>query len=643
MKFIKYILCYLPLLMVFLLGGSKLHASHLIGGDVQYRCLGNNRFELTFVLYQDCLAGQQSAIQFDNPLRFGIYTGQTKEVLVLDDSIFVGLTTFIPAEFSNDCISNAPRTCMQSQKFKTTVTLPPNPFGYRIIYQRCCRNNALTNVMNSGNTGVTFYAEIPPFNNNECINNSATFLGLPPQIICANNLFRYSFAATDIDGDSLSYRLCPSWPGASSSNPIPNGNAMQFPNQTVNYAPGYTATNPITSFPPITIDPVTGMMEAFPTVQGRYAINVCVDEWRDGVIINTVSREVQFTITNCSRNVVANMPSWKEDMPELFTVECGSFEIDFKNTSVGGMTYLWKFGVGNATSSEFEPSFAYPDTGSYEVTLIVNPGTTCSDSIKKEVRVYPFFISNFTYDGDLCPGEEIQFTQQVSSSRDTPLYYHWNFNGEGSSQEKNPIFSFESGGEKIVSLASASSYGCIDTAFITVPVDSFTAFAGNDTMIVKGYEFSLQGSGLETYLWSPPDYLSDRTIANPLTNFPDTGRYIYVLTGTSSSGCAGSDTVVIDVVLYPHMWLPNAFSPNGDGLNDVLRPNLVGYSLIKTFEVYNRWGELVYRADNDNDFGWDGTYKGKAADIGVYYYRVTYIDPFSNEIKDQKGDVTLIR
>lgn len=630
-------------LLILLIGflPNTLFATHLVGADLKYRCLGGNRFELTFTLYQDCLGGTAIAISADNPLKFGIYTGDDFQNFYFADSLYINSTTFIPAEFSNDCISNAPNTCLQAATFTTIVTLAPSPYGYRMIYQRCCRNNFLANIRNSGETGITFYLDIPPFANGQCPNNSATFVSLPPQIICMNNLFRYSFAARDVDGDSLSYRLCTAYTGGSMSLPIPRGDQMRSFGP-VTYNPPYSASNPIASVPPLTIDPVTGIMEAFPTLASRFGVTVCVDEWRNGVVINTVTRDVQFTVTNCSKNVVANIPSWP-DNPSIYKIQCESFTVDFENTSTGGMTYLWRFGENGATSTSFEPSYTYSDTGRYMVTLIVNPGTTCSDSITKEVRVYPFFTTQIEYTGKTCPGEPINFKGIVNSPGSSPVSFHWDLNGEGVANTQNTTFSFAQGGTKNIFFTSVGDLGCLDTSRVSVYVDSFKAFAGNDTIIVKDYPFSLNGKGLDNYLWTPANYLSDRNIANPTADFPDTGTYTYVLSGTSPSGCFGSDTIVIRVVDKAHMFLPNAFTPNNDGINDLLKPNLVGFSIIRTFEIFDRWGQLMYKAANDNDFGWDGTHKGKPADVGVYYYRITYVDAITQEELAQTGDVTLLR
>src|SRR5690606_12810518 len=151
------------------------------------------------------------------------------------------------------------------------------------------------------------------------------------------------------------------------------------PHQPVPYIPPYTAQVPITGVPHMSIDPVTGILSGTPTNTGRFVITICVDEWRDGEVINTLRRDLQFVITNCSKAVYAHIRELK-DLPNTYVVECRSYTVNFRNLSAGGFSYFWDFGVGGATSTDFQPTFTYPDTGTYKVTLIVNPGTTCEDS-----------------------------------------------------------------------------------------------------------------------------------------------------------------------------------------------------------------------------------------------------------------------
>lgn len=635
---------YLPIILLSIIFFPRLsHASHMMGGDVTYKCLGGNNFEITITLYQDCLYGEPGALSQDNPAYYSIFTAGASPQLIRADSAYAISTEIVDPNFSNACINNYPNTCMRKQVFRFTENLPPSSTGYNIVYERCCRNAAINNIANPGNVGVTYFATIPPFNSGQCPNNSAVFKNMPPQIICANNPFVYDFSAVDSDSDSLTYQLCGARPGGSTNDAKPFGNGMTPPgNIFVPYIPPYSPLMPMSGTPPLQINPTTGLMTGVPNAIGRFVVTVCVNEWRNGDIINTISRDVQFVVTNCSKAVVANIPELPDE-PNTYKVECKGFTVKFANQSTGGFSYYWEFGVPGATSTEFEPTFTYPDTGTYLVKLVVNKGSTCPDSITRLVKIYPEYHADFTWSGKLCPQEPIQFIDQSTATYPPIVSWNWNFGDGTTSTEQNPVHIFGlPGGEKQITLISKSRRGCTDTVTKSFPMPFFDPFAGNDTIIVLSYGYNLNGTGSQFYHWSPPDYLSDPNIPSPKVNFPDTGYYTYVLTGTNEEGCSATDTINILVVKEGQVFVPNAFSPNGDGLNDVLTPRIVGFVRINYFHVFNRYGQQVFTSTSQNAPAWDGKYNGKLGDLGTYYWviDVTTIDG-SRVIK--KGDVILLR
>jgi PKD repeat protein len=262
--------------------------------------------------------------------------------------------------------------------------------------QRCCRNESINNILIPGTTGATYFCTIPP----GICNNSADFNNLPPQIICVNNPFVYDHSATDLDGDSLSYEFCDAMNGASTNDPKPVITSAQLPGvPTVNYKTPYSAGVPMAGNPVIKIDPVTGLITGTPNIQGRFVVNVCVNEWRNGSIINTTRREFQFVVTNCSKAVIANVPQLPLE-PNTYIINCKSKTVSFTNNSQGGFSYFWDFGVSGVsddTSNAFQPTYTYPDTGTYKIKLVVNRGTTCPDSIERLVKIYPDFSTAFDY------------------------------------------------------------------------------------------------------------------------------------------------------------------------------------------------------------------------------------------------------
>lgn len=617
------------------------NASHMIGGEVSYKCLSNDTFLFRIVLYQDCFEGITSIILNDNPAEYAIYENRPVPVLILSGNSASVFNRIVPPEFSNDCISNFPAVCLREDVYEFKLKLPPSSYGYTFVYQRCCRNTAIQNVSNPGTIGVTYYTTIPPFNSGECPNNSPQFINPPPQIICSNNPFIYDFSVNEIDGDSLVYKLCTPYIGASLEQDKPVGSQITAPPFTpVNFISPLSYLNPIPAFPPLSIDAETGIMYGVPLSSGRFLVNVCVDEYKNGEIINTHFREVQFIVTNCFKNVVANTPLFSDE-PNTYIINCSDYTVQFKNSSSGGFSYEWDFGDGTHPSNAFEPIHTYDDTGTYIITLYVNKGSTCSDSIKRIVKIYPEVIADFTIEGKLCPGEELQFKESIFLSLEEDYTLFWDFGNGYTSTESNPKITYEEGGTYQVLLQVKTPLGCQIDFVKTITIRGFTPNAGNDTIIVLGYDFHLNASGGDYYEWFPKEYLSDGYIANPRVTFPDTGRYTYVVNINTAENCSGMDTINILVVKEASALLPNAFSPNGDGLNDVLKPMIVGYRRVKLFRIYNRYGEVVFVSFDHYD-AWDGSVNGKPCETGVYFYEL-YIEKIDGTETLLKGDITLLR
>jgi gliding motility-associated-like protein len=187
--------------------------------------------------------------------------------------------------------------------------------------------------------------------------------------------------------------------------------------------------------------------------------------------------------------------------------------------------------------------------------------------------------------------------------------------------------------------------GCPKPGFdsVVVQVEKLVADAGpRDTNIVVNQPLQLFGGGpgAEQFLWKPPTGLNNADIANPVAILSESQQY--VLRVQSPAGCSAIDT--IDVIVYkvkPGLYVPDAFTPNSDGLNDVFRPIPIGMKSIRYFKVYNRRGQLVFSTSVQNK-GWDGTFKGAAQDPDVYVWIVEGID-YQDKTIFQKGTVTLIR
>jgi len=191
-------------------------------------------------------------------------------------------------------------------------------------------------------------------------------------------------------------------------------------------------------------------------------------------------------------------------------------------------------------------------------------------------------------------------------------------------------------------LTVTDNYGCnfsvtdSVTVFMQAPVK---AFAGNDTNAVINKPHQLHGSGGKDYVWSPAGPLDDPFIQDPKAILlQDTYFNLFV---TDSVGCTGTDDIFIKVYEGPTYYLPNAFTPNGDGLNDFFFPTPVGIRSTDYFRVYNRYGTLMFETTQWMK-GWDGTIKGKPAAQGTYVWMIKGIDRYGSVI-EMKGTVILVR
>ncbi len=181
-----------------------------------------------------------------------------------------------------------------------------------------------------------------------------------------------------------------------------------------------------------------------------------------------------------------------------------------------------------------------------------------------------------------------------------------------------------------------------DTVTVTV-TPKMNVSAGNDTAVIAGQPLQLLATGGVAYVWTPPGVLSATNIPNPVAIFSINSEDTrYKVVGFSEEGCR--DSAFINIKVYktpPTVFVPTAFTPNNDGRNDVLRPIAVGIKAIEYFNVYNRWGQLLF-STRINGHGWDGRINGQLQPTNTYVWVVKAID-YTGASYFQKGVVTLIK
>lgn len=284
---------FLSFVVFFLILINNGFATHIVGGDFVYRWVGGNNFEFKLNLYRDCLTGQAG---FDQSIVIGVFDKVTNVKLdTLEIFLQYDDTVQLNGPSANCVIP--PEVCVETGVYIDTLLIPNNPNGYYVVWERCCRNNSIVNIIYPLGAGITYYLEMP---NPALHNSSPYFLSDPLPFICEGQPLNYSFAATDPDGDVLVYELSTPLQGNSDqSYPIlPTPVSAPYPN--IQWAPGYSLSNVCGSQTnPLTVNPVTGMISVTVETAGMYAMAVLVKEYRNGILIGKIRREIEFTVVFC--------------------------------------------------------------------------------------------------------------------------------------------------------------------------------------------------------------------------------------------------------------------------------------------------------------------------------------------------------
>jgi hypothetical protein len=262
-------------------------------------------------LYRDCSA---NGADFDNPAVLGIYqriggnyTFVQTATVTYDNPI--GMVP--PPE--NPCLILPSNVCVQEAIYRFTISnLPVISGSYIISWQRCCRNNSITNIFDPRTTGATMTVEITSEAQQVC-NDGPTFRDFPPTVICINEPVAFDHSAVDSEGDQLVYEFCAPLEGGgtlgSNENPgdqnacegiTPDPIICLPPYTDVTFiGPNYSVINPLGGNPKVGINPITGMIDGIPQLIGQFVVGVCVKEYRNGLLLSILRRDFQFRERIC--------------------------------------------------------------------------------------------------------------------------------------------------------------------------------------------------------------------------------------------------------------------------------------------------------------------------------------------------------
>jgi gliding motility-associated-like protein len=462
------------LLIILLLAfACPLFARHIIGGEITYKYIGNDQYQFFMKIYRDCTTNDGAKL--DNPASITLFRG-TNVVTNIEARLDSSRQLSKP---NLPCTETDANVCVQEGSYSWTLPLPAINESYTVVYQRCCRNNTITNIWNPESSGASYSIELSPAAQ-LAHNNSPTFRSFPPILICGGFPLTFDHSAVDADGDQLTYEFCAPLLGGGQvgsdgqSNPqvcagvtpVPACLSMMTPVQF--RVPAYTAAAPLAGNPAVRIDPNTGLITGTPApLLGQFVVGVCVKEYRNGLLLSTLRRDFQFNVLDCNPTVLAKI---KADTAlagkEFFIQSCGSNTVSIENQSVKqsfiGNDFYWSFNVHGKEqrSTNWNLNITFPDTGTYRGKLFLKPGAPCADTASMTIKVYSKPIANFSYAYDTCVAGTVAFQDHSSSPAGRISSWNWQYGDGTRSPLQNPEHLYQTPGVKNIVLQVEDSKGC---------------------------------------------------------------------------------------------------------------------------------------------------------------------------------------
>lgn len=528
-------------------------ASHIVGGDIYYDYMGGNNYLFTINVYRDC---NSTGAQFDDPLPLGIFNSSGQ--MVQQENVGLPGSNQIPVVFNNPCVIPPNNICTELATYQILVNLPPIPGGYYVAYQRCCRGPNITNLSNPDDTGITLMTHVPGSNTGNQINSSPRFNNYPPLLLCNNEDLIFDHSATDPDGDQLIYSLVTPSSGGSSFNPAPNPPAAP-PYAPVNWAgAGFNAAQPLGPGSTMTINPSTGLLTASPNLTGLFVVAIAVEEWRNGVLINTTVRDFLFRVFNCNLQLEAIVPL-QTDL-STFTSYCQGLTVQFENDSYGGTNYFWDFGDPTSTSdtsNAFAPSYTYPADGNYTAMLVVNPGWPCTDTAYMDIYVNNEYEIEWTtpVDSQCIINNSFDFTAITTAGQN--LNYTWDFGPDATpataaTANVNNV-TFSTPGMHIITVygeANLCEGEFTDTVYLVEEPAAIMVVPFQVECEGLTIDFGNNSTNASSYFWDfgDPQLSTDTSsVASPTHTFTGPGAYTITLIANPGEACTNTITQDIEI------------------------------------------------------------------------------------------------
>jgi gliding motility-associated-like protein len=520
------------------------------GADFSYRCTGNGYIEYNLVLRRMCNDdGTQGP--FDPTTQIFVYDLETGDEIINFYNSGKYILRADPSDTLNailqdDCKFIEPNKCYSQLHYQGEFKLPYRESGYMLGYFRCCRNE-VANILDADTTGFAVTIQIDKEAQLSC-NASPTWDAWQDYYVCAGESIEFDHSATDADGDSLVYSMY---------HPYGGGGPDEFdwlpyhhpdwPFPLVEWAPGYSEFDVFGNpSDPLQIDAETGLLTGTPLTNGRYTVGIQVQEYRNGVLLSTVQRDMQINVVACRDVAEASF-----NAPDIF---CEGFTVDFENTS-HGLTYVWYFDYINNpgwTSTEENPSYTYPGVGQYEIALVATLDDICYDTAYHTLNIFVTdMVADFEIATENC--DEIPILVSFNDlSTGTISTWDWVITTADSVYNvsgQNQTVSIAEPGTVSGILTITDFQGCVRTFELSADIQDFELnLEGNgypiDICSNESTPLILNGDPALTYTVSPTTNVDFTIPHNPIASPDVTTTYIITVT---DGICLLTDSVLVEV------------------------------------------------------------------------------------------------
>ncbi len=586
---------------------QKLHANHIVGGDIQMLSRGNDRYLIRVNLYFDNISGGLESI--DAQAMVGIFRKSNNQLV---ETLQVPYRSALRLDYSRpECRSNS--NSITRHFYELEVTLLPGFYndagGYYMAYERCCRNNRISNIVTPTSIGMVFYLEFPRL---DLFRNNSSPEMPPPvsDLICTNRPYTTSFTANDANGDSLVYSLVVPLRGNTSLTPPVPFLSVPVPgpyNSVVWSSNQFSATQP-TGNPPVQINSNTGVIRLNPTLAGVFLFTIRVEEFRNGQKIGEVRRDLQWVIGACPISIapvgVLTLPNDTQPLLENDTVVLGSnrcLQLRAADGSAADRLRARVLSVDGAVPVTITPSSAQATSGPLDTVDFLFCLNNCEAAPGQVLRL------QVSVEDNTCPlalADTLGVFVRSEPEPNTPPIFQ--------TSAISDTLKIKAGQQITLNLTVNDS----DNDQVFLDIDRNNA-------VLRSLTPQWQAA---TAIGSLERSVVLSTNCDLVSPIPYLLRFQY-RDSTCYPSQRGTDSLWI-LVVGPDasslvFTLPNMISPNGDGLNDTFQfsgspsgscdPQFVSISIV------NRWGRTVFKS-KDRNFAWS------AEDVpqGLYFANLQF-------------------